>query len=157
MSERTNTGTLRGLQIIHRAMLLGQVIFLAIAMFLKLTDSFPADLHELDKTLQVVAIVLCLGGFFIGSSLFKRKIQQAVDTYPPDITQKAAAYRSASIVQWALLEGPSLFCIVCFLLVGNYAFAALAIALMLLFALTAPVKLKIMLQLRLSEQEMEQF
>jgi hypothetical protein len=157
MSVRTNTGTLKGLQIIHRAMLIGQVMFLAIAIFLKLTDSFPSDLHELDKTLQVVAIVLCLGGFFIGSSLFKKKIQHAVDTYPPDIKEKAVAYRSACIVQWALLEGPSLFCIICFLLVGNYAFAALAISLMLLFGLTAPVKLKVMLQLRLSEEEMEQF
>jgi hypothetical protein len=155
MNEKTG-GTLKGLQIIHKAMLLGQVVFAAVTFFLKYTESFPSTLNHLDKTLQVVAILLCFAGFFTGSSLFKKKLQEALAAFA-DTKTKAATYRSACIVQWALLEGPSLFCIICFLLVGNYAFLALSVALMLVFALTAPVKLKIMLQLQLSEDEMEQF
>ncbi len=155
MSEQSGN-TLRGLQIIHKAMLLGQLAFAAVAFFLKYSGSFPSGYNELDKTLQVVALVLSIGGFFTGASLFKRKLQGAMTAFP-DVKTKAAVYRNACIVQWAFLEGPSLFCIVCFLLVGNYAFLALSAALMLVFALTAPVKLKIMLQLQLSEEEMDQF
>lgn len=110
----------------------------------------------MDNSMQVLVILLSLSGFFIGSSIFKRKIQQAMAGFP-GIKAKAAAYRSACIIQWALLEGPSLFCIICFLLVGNYAYLALSVALMLIFAVTAPAKLKAMLLLQINEEEMEQF
>lgn len=156
MNEAPEQNTLKALQIIHKALLFGQIIFASIVLFLKYTDDLPPDLKKLDQALQVIAILLSVGGFFIGSSIFKRKIQQVMDTFP-DIKAKAKAYRSACILQWALLEGPSLFCIICFFLVGNYAFLALAAVLMLLFALLAPVKLKIMLQLKISEAEMENF
>ena len=148
--------TLKGLLILHRAMLLGQILFAAIAFFLKYTNNFPSSFTQQDKLLQVIAIAISFAGFFIGSSLFKRRITQARDSLN-DIKEKAGAYRSASIIQWALLEGPSLFCIICFLLVGNYAFLALSAALMLWFFLTGPSKTKAMLLLRLNEEEMETF
>ncbi len=137
-------------------MLLGQVIFAAIAVFLKYNNQFPSSLTEMDKVFQVIAIALSFAGFFTGMSLFKKKVQQLKDS-PNSVAAKAEGYRSASITQWALLEGPSIFCIICFLLTGNYAFIGLSVALMLLFALAAPAKAKIMLLLGFSEQEMETF
>ena len=70
--------------------------------------------------------------------------------------EKFLLYRAASILQWALLEGPSLFCILCFFLTGNYAFLALAIAIMFLFILMAPSKNKIVTQLQISESEIDE-
>lgn len=148
--------TLKSLQVLHKAMLLGQVLFAAVVLFLKYSGSFTSSFSHLDKTLQVFAVAISFAGFFIGSALFKKKVQQARDL-SADIKTKAAAYRSASIIQWALLEAPCLFCIICFLLVGNYAFIALAAVLMFWFALNAPSKIKIMMLLRLSEEEMERF
>jgi hypothetical protein len=72
------------------------------------------------------------------------------------IREKFAKYRMACIIQWAMLEGPCLFCCICFFLVGNYAFLALAVALVLLFALLTPVKIKAALQLGLSSTDMEE-
>ena len=145
-----NTGTFRALQIIHRAMLLGLILFAAIAFFLNYSGNFPPALQPYDQILQVIAIVLSIGGFFIGSSLFKKKIFQ-LRASVENIDNKLSAYRSVSLVQWALLEVPALFAIICFLLTGNYAFLALAGPLLTLFAINAPAKIKISMLLQVSE------
>ena len=151
-NESKKPGALKALQILHRAMLLGQVLFAAIAFYLQYSGNFIASLKGHDQLLQVIAIVLSFGGFFIGSSLFKKKMQQLKES-SPTLKTKLAAYRSAAIIQWALLEGPVLFSVICFMLVGNYAFLALAVVFILLFAVTTPNKTKMMLLLQLSEDE----
>lgn len=154
--SKSNQSTLKSLSILHKALLFGQIMFVAIAMFLKYSGNFPSLLSHLDQILQLSALILSAASLFIGSSLFKKKVQQLRDS-AEDIKNKATAYRSVCITQWALIEVPSLFSISCFILVGNYAFLALAGALILWFALTAPSKMKIMLLLRLNEGEMENF
>ncbi len=72
------------------------------------------------------------------------------------VKEKFEQYRAASILQWALIEGPALFSIVGFFLTGNYAFLALLLAIIFLFAMTAPSKLKIQLQLQLNEADLEE-
>ena len=70
--------------------------------------------------------------------------------------EKFAVYRSASIIEWALLEAPVLFCIVCFFLTGNYAFMALAVVLIFLFVLVAPSKTKTLNHLQINEAELDE-
>jgi Ni,Fe-hydrogenase I cytochrome b subunit len=144
-------GELKALLIIHRALLTGLLLFSIVAFYLVYSKTFADGFQELDKILQVIAIVLSAGGFYIGTVLFKKKLAEAkeLQTGMP----KFAHYRAACILQWALIEGPCLFVIVSFLLTGNYAFLALAVVLMLLFTMMAPSKLKIAFQLQLSEQE----
>ena len=146
---------LKSLQIVHRALLLGLVLFAAIAFYLNYSGNFIAGLKSYDQPLQVIAITLSFGGFFIGSLLFKKKMQQIKDS-SPELRVKLSTYRSAAIMQWALLEGPALFAIICFLLVGNYAFLALAVVFIILFAVTAPNKTKMMLLLQLTEEEINE-
>jgi hypothetical protein len=148
--------TIKTLQILHRALLLGVVLFAAIAFFLQYTGKFSSPVREKDQLLQLIAIAVCFAGGFIGASVFKKRILQTRNSQQ-SIAEKAAAYRSASIIQWALLEGPAIFCIICFLLVGNLAFLALAAAVLFWLALTGPSKIKIMLLLRLAEEDMENF
>ncbi len=154
-NENVKPGELKSLQIIHRALLLGLVLFAAIAFYLNYSGNFIAGLKNYDRLLQVIAITLSFGGFFIGSLLFKKKMQQLKDS-SPELTVKLSTYRSAAIMQWALLEGPALFAISCFLMVGNYAFLALAVVFIILFAVTAPNKTKMMLLLQLTEEEMNE-
>ena len=146
---------LKSLQIVHRALLLGLVLFAAIAFYLNYSGNFIAGLKSYDQPLQVIAITLSFGGFFIGSLLFKKKMQQLKDS-SPELRVKLSTYRSAAIMQWALLEGPALVAIICFLLVGNYAFLALAVVFIILFAVTAPNKTKMMLLLQLTEEEINE-
>ena len=154
-NENVKRGELKSLQIIHRALLLGLVLFAAIAFYLNYSGNFITGLKSYDQPLQVIAITLSFGGFFIGSLLFKKKMQQLKDS-SPELRVKLSTYRSAAIMQWALLEGPALFAIICFLLVGNYAFLALAVVFIILFAVTAPNKTKMMLLLQLTEEEINE-
>lgn len=148
--------TLKSLQVLHRTMLLGLVLFAAVAVYLKYTGSFSSSLAEKDQLLQLIAIGVSFACVFIGASIFKKKILKLRDSQLT-IPEKSSTYRSASVIQWALLEAAAFFCVLCFLLVGNMAFLGLAAALLLWFALTAPSKIKIMLLLRLNEEEMERF
>ena len=145
---------LQVLNIIHKALLTGQILFASVCIYLIYSKSVLPLANDLDKILQVVALAFTAGGIFAGMRFFKKKLMQIREM---QIAAKAKfdLYRRACIVQWALLEGPSIFCIVCFFVTGNYAFLALVLIILFLFAMTAPSKLKILLQLQISESELE--
>jgi hypothetical protein len=69
------------------------------------------------------------------------------------VQQKFDLYKGTAILQWALLEGPVLLCIICFLLSGNYALLVLAAVLVICFAMLAPTRTKLAFQLNLSDAE----
>jgi hypothetical protein len=150
-----NSGNIKALIIIHKALLAGLLLFAAVCIYIVYAKIQVSPLPEMDRTFQVVAIALAAGGFFAGTALFKKKLLQA-RALQAGVKEKFAIYRSACIIQWALIEGPCLFCIICFFCTGNYAFIALAVVLILLFAMLAPSKVKIALQLALSVVELEE-
>jgi hypothetical protein len=141
---------IKSLQVIHTAMLAGMVLFCMISAVIKLSGNKPVD-PVLNKTLQVVVLVVSFVLIRTAFYLFNKQLRALEPSFSP--AEKFSVYRSASIIKWALIEGPVLFAAICFMLTRNYAFIALAFALVILFALQAPAKLKAMLQLQLSEQE----
>lgn len=143
---------LKALLTIHKALLIGQLLFAVIAFYLVFTNSIQAGMQHLDKALQVMAIVYSFGGVYAGTVLLRKKIL-AARASQGNVKAKFEIYRKACIIQWALTEGPSIFAVICFLLTRNYAFLALAAVLVLLFTMLAPSKLKIAFQLQLSEAE----
>lgn len=155
MSVSPAKNSLKALQILHRAMLMGMIIFAAVAFYLVYSKAIVASMQELDHTLQIIAVILCAAGFFIGNNFFKRKILYSTDQLPTP-AKKISVYRSVAIIQWVLLEGPAIFSIICFIVTGNYAFVALAGTMMMLFAMTAPSKQKLILLLQLSENDLEE-
>lgn len=135
-------------------MLIGMLLFGVIAFFLNNSGAFEPVAKDLDHPLQVIVIILAAAGFFIGNNYFKRKVlQQAQELQIPQ--DKMAIYRHASIIQWALLEGPAIFAVISFALTGNFAFLALAATVVILFALAFPARHKIMLLLSLTETDLE--
>lgn len=145
---------LRSLNILHKAMLAGQLLLAVAAFLLRYLEWMPASLQELDQTLQVIALLLCAVAYFLGARLFRQRVEDARDGNGTAF-DKAVVYRSAAILQWGLLEGASLFSSICFMLVGNLSFLFLAFALMIFFYLSGPSKMKLMLLLRLSEEEIK--
>lgn len=137
-------------KIMHRALLVGQLLFLGIMFYLGYSKRTIPPLAEQDKVFQVIAIIFAAIAFFAGISLFKKKVTALKDDLNITTKEKFEKYRSACIIQWALLEGACLFCGICFFLTGNYAFLALAGMLLLLFIMQAPSKDKMALQLGLS-------
>ena len=142
------------LNIIHKALMTGQILFASVCIYLIYSKSVLPMANDLDKILQVVALALTAGGIFAGMKFFKKKLMQ-IREMQTAAKEKFDLYRRSCIVQWALLEGPSIFCIICFFLTGNYAFLALMLVVLFLFAMMAPSKVKVLLQLQLSEAELD--
>ena len=145
---------LQVLNIIHKALMTGQILFASVCIYLIYSKSVLPMGEEIDKVLQVAALVITVAGIFAGMTLFKKKLMQ-IREMQTGAKEKFDLYRSACIIQWALLEGPSIFCIICFFLTGNYAFLAVVLVVLFLFAMTAPSKVKILLQLQISEAELD--
>jgi hypothetical protein len=143
------------LNTMHKALLMGQVLFAVVSVYLVYSKAFTAPAKEQEKILQVAALMAAATGIYAALTIFRKKLQQIRDMQT-GIKEKFEKYRTANITQWALLEAPALICIICFLLTGNYAFLALAIVVMFLFVMTAPSKLKIMLQLQISEADFDE-
>ena len=144
------------LKIMHGAMLIGQLLFIAVLFYLVYSKKITAPLTDQDRIFQVIAIAFAAIAFFAGTSLFKKKITTLREGFNSTAKEKFEKYRSACIVQWALLEGAVLFCGICFFLTGNYAFLALAAVLILLFAMQVPNKTKMALQLGLSSTDTDE-
>ena len=145
---------LKALSVIHRALMMGQILFASVCIYLIYSKAVLPMGEELDRVLQVAALVITVGGIFAGMTFFKKKLMQ-IREMQTGAKEKFDLYRSACIIQWALLEGPSIFCIICFFVTGNYAFLALVLIILFLFAMTAPSKVKILLQLQISESELD--
>ena len=128
---------LQVLNIIHKALMTGQILFASVCIYLIYSKSVLPMGEELDKVLQVAALIITAAGIFAGMTLFKKKLMQ-IREMQTGAKEKFDLYRSACIIQWALLEGPSIFCIICFFLTGNYAFLAVVLVVLFLFAMTAP-------------------
>lgn len=146
---------IKALGIVHKAMMAGQLLFAACCIFLYTSGSITVIAPEMDRPLQIAAVLLAAVGFFASTAIFKKRMQAARDG-GGTAKEKFESYRAACLLQWALLEGPGLFCIIAFFLTGNYAFLALTGLLVLLMAMTGPSKEKIQLQLGLSEQEISE-
>jgi hypothetical protein len=147
---------LKKLSIIHKAMLFGQILFAAIACYLLWSGTTQPVLdNSTEKIFQVIAIVFGAAGFFGGTFLMKKKILEARDM-SGTAREKFDLYKSTAILQWAMLEGPALFCIISFFLSGNYALLALAGVLIILFAILAPTRNKLLFQLNLSQEEVDE-
>ncbi|MBP6430461.1 MAG: hypothetical protein KA319_01740 [Ferruginibacter sp.] len=142
-------------KLIHKAMLLGQIIATIIFLTLIITKVQSPSFFEHDRMFQIVALLFTGIAFFVGNILFKKKINGIKENAQLIVTQRFEQYRTASLLQWALLEAATLFNGIAYFLVGNYAFIALAAVIILLFAMQAPNKTKMALQLGLSPQELE--
>ncbi len=151
----SNTGILKRLLLIHKAMLVGQLILALVAFYLVYTNSFTQSFQHLNRILQSIAIASSIAGIYAGTYFFNKKLA-VVRTLHSDVKEKLFAYQQACILQWALLEGPCIFVSICFLLTSNYAFLALTAVLVLLFTMMAPSKLKIGLLLQIGEEEINE-
>jgi len=112
----------------------------------------PLGSVDLDRLLQVIAVLIGFGAVLVGAMLFKKKLE-AVKTSGTAVREKLEAYAKAARLQWNLLIGASLFSLFSYFMVGNWAFAALGLTFLAVYGALNPFKQKVMLQLRLSEAD----
>ena len=143
----TSVRYLATLRILFYALLAGQLIFLVITFVLRSTGSFGA-MPELEKIFVYIAAVLVAGGVIAGRKIYTTRIQALKAM--PKLADQLNGYRAAMIIRCALLEGPVLFTIICYLLTGNQLLPGLAAITIAIFVTLRPGKEKLVRELELS-------
>lgn len=141
---------------IHKAMLAGQLLFIAVLFYLVYKKVLVPPMAAQDKIVQVIALLFTAAVLFAGFTLFKKKLALIKEDPLAGVKEKFEKYRGASMLQWGLTEAPVLFCGICFFLTGNYALLALAAVPFLYFVSLAPSIEKTAMQLDISSSELDE-
>jgi len=144
---------LRTLSIIHLALITGQILFALVTIFLN-SDKDIVIRYTNDVFVNVLPI-LTIAGILTGKILFKKQLIALQSK--ESLKEKLTGYQSAFIVRLALLEGPCLFGIVCYLLTGNLFHIIIAGLIILYFISLRPGKEKVETDLALPYEQKVQF
>ena len=140
----------KSIKIVHIALVVGVVFFALISVFLQI-NGFGTVGHEIDKVLLIVVPIFALIGIFASNFVFKKKLNEIQKK--SNLKEKMEEYRSALIIKLALIEGPSFFAVVSFLLTGNYIYLGLTVILIIVFLIYTPNKTKLINELELTKKE----
>ena len=140
----------KSIKIVHIALVVGVVFFALISVFLQI-KGFGTVGHEIDKVLLIVVPIFALIGIFASNFVFKKKLNEI--RKKSNLKEKMEEYRSALIIKLALIEGPSFFAVVSFLLTGNYIYLGLTVILIIVFLIYTPNKTKFINELELTKKE----
>lgn len=143
---------IKTLQIIHLAMILGQVFFALIAFFLN-KDRAASATEENELLLYIVPLIAAIG-VIAGSFMFRKRL--AVLSPAASLSEKHALYQGACIMRYAFLQGPSLFAIAIYLMTGNLVFLLFSGLLILYLIYLRPSENTIAETLGLTAEEIAQ-
>jgi hypothetical protein len=142
----------KALILLHTAMLIGQLLFATIVYFLFRNKTTMVE-ESTSKILQSIAAVLTLGGSFAAFFVFRKSIEELQLT-SGNFNEKMNAYRASSIIKFALLETPSLFSIIGFIITNNITFMLLSVVLILVFAGQKPTVPMMMHDMNIGRDEL---
>ena len=137
---------------LHSTILLAQLVFTIITLFLAGTERLSVAGEDFSRILQVLAIVLSSASIFIGFSLFKKTVLRIRSQSSPGV-QKMAQYRSACMRWWTLLVAPGFFAALCYVLTNNFSFVILSCMHIVILFLFRPRKDNIVLLLSLKPND----
>ncbi|MFB0494584.1 hypothetical protein ABID99_000821 [Mucilaginibacter sp. OAE612] len=149
--NQTPSLILKQITIIHLALVAGQILF-GIVVF---AIGKQQPLNPKNDALIYVMPAIALGCFLVSMLLPKNMIGNIKNDQP--LLAKLKLYQTAFIIRMALLEGPSLFGIVCFLLTNNVVFISISAALVLYAIYQRPTRQKIEDDLNLGYEEKAEF
>lgn len=148
-------GYMKALQILYKALLIGQLLFAAIAILLVSKGIGASAVGIPASALFYVAIGLSVVAVGMSYKLFVQRVEEAKKQ--PGLTDKLEGYRAAFILQLGLCEGPGLFSIICYFLIGDIRVLILLVLLILNFFSLYPTKRKLVRQLELGSDEESMF
>ncbi len=126
------------LTILHAGFLGAQLIFAAVVYYVNSTSRITSveEADNLNKLFQFIIPAFILASYIGGSIMVKTQLKTL--KAKPALADKLQGYRALVLMRLALLEVPSLFSIVCFVLTSNYLYLGLAALIMIVFLLNRP-------------------
>lgn len=147
---QTSQNYFKSLTIIHAALLFGQIIFGIAAGYLVVNGYLDGN-KELYDIFQIIVPLGVIGSIWGSSQIMKSRLENIRGK--SKLEDKLGYYRSSLIIKFALLEGASLFAIICFLLTADYFLLALAGLTIAIFFINKPTRDKIVTDLDLNYEE----
>lgn len=138
--------------VIYFAMLMGQIVFLSLVLFLKssrgqiITNKFSSSFGMAVFFISFICVIA-------GRYLYKRLVLQAKSK--DSIIAKLNAYQVSVIVNLALIEGAVLFSIVVFLLTSQIYFLLATIILIIIFLTLKPTRQRAMEDLKIDSEQLD--
>jgi len=142
---------IQSLQIIWFGILAGALAFTLVTLIMTSGNIKPLDTIS-NNVMTVLAAVLSLGSFLAGRLLYSKKIGNI--NMQDSVEKKMEAYAAAFITRLALVEGPTLFVIVVFLLSQDSILIILIALLLVVMIMYFPSATRIGSTLSLSENEL---
>ncbi|MFN3872254.1 MAG: hypothetical protein ACK4R9_04575 [Ignavibacterium sp.] len=121
---------IKAVQIIFFALLTGQIIFLFIAVFLVQSSNVVPD-ENLFLILFVVDLLIIAPAIVAGPMFYRSFISRVKPKM--SLSEKFNLYKQGTIIKLALVEAPTIFSIVAYMLTGSLVFLILAIGVLVLF------------------------
>ena len=141
---------LKTLTIINFALIIGQVLFGVIVIYLTLNGFDGAKDSTFENVFTYLLPIVTFGGLIASIFVYKKKI--SLINYNKDLYSVLTEYRSALITRYALLEAPSFLALVVTLLTGNFMFLIYAGLMILCTIYWRPTKNSILKDLELSQK-----
>jgi MFS family permease len=148
---QTSKDYFRTLQIIYYALIAGQVIFGLVALFLNQMIGLDTGLNDLRNIFLFIVPIFIVCGYLASRILYKNSLKKAKSR--ASLIEKMSDYRAALVVRYALLEGPSFFAVVVYLITGDLSFLVMAGFIIAIFFTIKPTKDRAVRDLELSPYE----
>lgn len=139
------------LNILHIAMLVGQLFFIIVVLVLLSSGAWEAILTEETNLFLIIAAVVSASGFYAGNFVYDKQLELIKEL--SDFREQLAKLRVSIIIRFALLEGPMFLIILFYLLTGSWLFMVFAVLLILLFLKLKPNKEQLISELELSDED----
>ncbi|TMU50916.1 hypothetical protein [Flagellimonas algicola] len=149
----TPNSFVKTLSIIHLGLLAGPFLFGVVAYYQ--TENAFLDYTNTEDVFLFGVPIFAVTGIFVGNLLFKQMMTAAMKT--DGLRPKLARFQTASLVKYALIEGPALIGTIAFLNTGNLTYLYISGVLILFLYLLRPTKEKIELGLDLKGDDKNQF
>ena len=151
--NNTNPSYFNKLNLIYWALIGSQILFAIIASLIQSGKVAEAEAYQDTMIFRYIAIVLIAGASFASHTLPNKIIPINKDQ---EIKEKLQMYMNRQIMRLALLEGPSMLCIVFYILKSDMIFLLGSVVCIVFMLNARPKKEKIIeeLEIRAEDQNM---
>lgn len=147
----TSKSYFTALLLIHAALLFGQILPILVFYFLNKEKPAVTGIAATGQMWVYIVGAITIGSILVSSQIFGTQLQKVRGM--TNLQEKLAAYRSALIVRYALLEVPSLIAAVGYFLTNNLLLLLFASMTLILFLMYRPSKERAVSDLELDMEE----
>ena len=139
--------------ILFLSLLIGQLLFTAVAVFVVQSGNLGISDEELDSIFIIIVPLFGMTAMFISRFIYNKKAELV--KMEPDKLKRISVYRTAKIISWAMVEGAVFFSLVIYIYTSKDVYIAVALFLIGFFIFNRPSKEQFKEVCNLSESDFQ--